>query len=91
MTSDLPFDPNAPAALDSGLFGLPHTRDQAALLVVPVPWEATTSYGGGTSLGPAAILEASKQVDLYDLDVERPYAPGICLLPAAPELAAWNE
>lgn len=85
------FDPSAPAALDSGLFGLPHTRDEASLLVLPVPWEATTSYGGGTSRGPAAILEASKQVDLYDLDVERPYGPGIFLLPAPAELEAWNE
>lgn len=85
------FDPSAPAALDSGLFGLPHTPEEARLWVLPVPWEATTSYGGGTSLGPAAILEASKQVDLYDLDVELPYAPGIVLLAPPEGVEAWNE
>ena len=49
-----------------------------------MPWEATTSYGGGTSDGPRAILEASAQVDLYDLDVEKPYEAGIHML-AEPE------
>ncbi|MBL9110288.1 MAG: agmatinase family protein [Myxococcales bacterium] len=85
------FDPNAPAARDSGLFGLPYTPAEAKLWILPVPWEATTSYGGGTSKGPAAILEASKQVDLYDLDVDRPYLPGIVMLEAPTEIAIWNE
>ena len=66
----MPFDPNAAAATDSGIFGLPYTENESALVYVPVPWEATTSYGGGTAFGPSAILEASKQVDLFDLDVE---------------------
>ncbi len=86
----MPFDPNAPASLSSGIFGLPHTAEEAKLHLLPVPWEATTSYGGGTSEGPAAILEASKQVDLYDLDIEKPYEPGIFLLPAPEGLEAWN-
>ncbi len=84
------FDPNAPAPLDSGIFGLPFTREEAALVLLPVPWEATTSYGGGTSEGPAAIFEASKQVDLYDLDVERPYEKGIFLLDPPSGVVEWN-
>lgn len=31
--------------------------------VIPVPWEDTVSYGGGTGEGPAAILEASAQLE----------------------------
>lgn len=31
--------------------------------VIPVPFEATVSYGGGTAGGPAAILEASCQLE----------------------------
>ncbi|MDI1447188.1 arginase family protein [Polyangium sp. 6x1] len=85
------FDPNAPAAEDSGIYGLPFTEDDAAVVLVPVPWEVTTSYGGGTSGGPAAILAASRQVDLYDLDVEKPYAPGIFMQDEAEEIARWNE
>jgi agmatinase len=38
----------------------------ARFVIVPVPYERTTSYGKGTANGPAAILEASQQVELYD-------------------------
>ncbi len=34
--------------------------------VIPVPYERTVSYGGGTAAGPAAILEASNQLELFD-------------------------
>lgn len=46
-------------------------------VVVPVPWEATVSYGAGTGKGPAAILEASRYVELYDEVLrEEPYRKG---------------
>ena len=35
-------------------------------VVIPVPYEATTTYMDGTMAGPAAILEASRQVEFYD-------------------------
>jgi agmatinase len=85
------FDPNAPAQPGSGIFGLPHTEKDALVVLVPVPWEATTSYGGGASEGPRAILDASMQVDLFDLDVDRPYQHGIHMLPIPEDVAAWNE
>jgi agmatinase len=75
------FDPNAAAAPDSGIFGLPFRPEGAELVLVPVPWEATTSYGGGTAGGPAAILSASHQVDLFDLELGRMYEHGIAMLP----------
>lgn len=33
--------------------------------VIPVPFEATVSYGGGTAQGPGAILEASSQLEVW--------------------------
>ena len=75
------FDPNAAALEDSGIFGLPFDLESSSLVYLPVPWEATTSYGGGTSLGPKSILEASRQVDLFDIEVLRPYEAGLFLLP----------
>src|ERR1700760_1506043 len=84
------FDPNAPAQPGSGIFGLPHTEEQALVVLVPVPWEATTSYGGGAAEGPRAILEASAQVDLFDLDVEKPYEMGIHMLPSPASIEAAN-
>ncbi len=73
----MPFDPNAAAAPDSGLFGLPTTRDEAGIVIVPVPYDATTSYGGGTSNGPEAVLEASRQVDLHDHHFGPVYEAGL--------------
>ncbi len=60
----MPFDPNAAAASDS-FFGLPEHLD-AAVQIIPVPFEGTVSYGGGTAGGPAAMRRASLQVDLLD-------------------------
>ena len=38
----------------------------ARFVVLPIPYEKTTTYGKGTENGPAAVLEASEQVELYD-------------------------
>jgi agmatinase len=84
------FDPNAAALPDAGIFGLPHSPDEAKVVLIPVPWEATTSYGGGTSDGPPAVLSASKQVDLYDLQTGRPWSHGIAMLEDPAEVRAWN-
>jgi len=85
------FDPNAAAAPDSGVFGLPFTPEQAEVVLLPIPFEATTSYGGGTVDGPAAILEASKQVDLFDIETGRPYERGIAMLEPRAEIRQWND
>lgn len=74
------FDPNAAALPGSGIFGLPHVRDEASVVLVPAPFDATTSYGGGTADGPSAILKASAQVDLYDAQFGRVYEAGIHML-----------
>ena len=84
------FDPDAPAGDDSGIYGLPFTPDQAHVVIVPIPFEATTSYGGGAARGPAAVLEASKQVDLFDHDTGRPYESGIAMLPIPRSVVKWN-
>jgi len=86
----MPFDPNAAAPIDSGIFGLPDEPDEAKVILFPVPWDATTSYRPGTSDGPRAILAASKQVDLFDIEVGRPYEAGIAMLAEDPELRAIN-
>lgn len=54
----------------------------AKAVIVPMPYEGTTSYRPGTKDGPMAILMASRQVELYDdeLDAE-PYVVGIATLP----------
>jgi agmatinase len=85
------FDPNAAADTDAGIFGLPFTPEESALVFLPVPWEATTSYGGGTAGGPAAILNASHQVDLFHRHVLRPYTAGMAMLEESAEVRALND
>ncbi len=61
--------------------------------VLPVPYESTVSYEGGTRKGPAAIIEASAQVELYDpiLDAEPALEYGVHTLPALPPNHASPE
>lgn len=83
------FDPDAPA-VGGGIYGLPHSPEQAGVVLIPVPWEATVSYGEGTADGPAAILQASCQVDLFDRETGRPYEAGIALLPSPDDVRGWS-
>jgi agmatinase len=85
-----PFDPDAAAGKGSGIYGLPFAPEEARVVVIPVPYEATTSYGGGTSGGPQAVFEASKQVDLYDRETGRPYEAGIAMLDIPSQIVQWN-
>jgi agmatinase len=85
------FDPDAAAPSDSGIYGLPFTVEDSRVIVIPVPYEATTSYGGGTSGGPAAVFEASKQVDLHDHETGKPYAAGIAMLDIPKKIVRWNR
>ena len=57
---------------------------RADVLLLPIPFEATVSYGHGTANGPVAIIEASQQVELYDreFDSEPALVYGVHTLPA---------
>jgi len=68
-----------------GGLGPEHSTYQSARAVVfPVPLERTTSYETGTRRGPAAILAASRNLELYDEELGlEPYKKiGIATLPA---------
>jgi agmatinase len=79
------------AALHDGIYGLPFSPEASRVVLIPVPWEATVSYGAGTVDGPRAILAASRQVDLLDRDTGRPYQAGIAMLPIPAEVRAWSD
>jgi len=51
---------------EGNFLGLPDLGGDADILISPVPYELTTSYGQGTANGPAACIEASCQVELFD-------------------------
>jgi agmatinase len=85
------FDPDAAAGEASGIYGLPFTPEESRVVIVPVPFEATTSYGGGAARGPAAVLAASRQVDLFDFETGKPYEQGIAMLPLPRRILRWNS
>lgn len=59
-------------ATHPGFLGLPpefSAPERSRFVVIPVPFEETTSYGKGTAHGPAAIIEASHQLELHDVEI----------------------
>lgn len=60
---------------------LPTTRQDARVVLVGVPFDATTSYRPGTANGPMAVLEASSQIDLEDTRLGRISDRGIMMEP----------
>ena len=69
------FDPNSAGNPNNNIFGLPFSEQDARLVILPVPWEVTVSFGSGTARSAEQIMSASLQVDLFD--------------PAYPE--SWKE
>ncbi|MCF6228471.1 MAG: agmatinase [Planctomycetes bacterium] len=56
--------------------------DKSKFIVIQAPFEGTVSYGQGTAAGPAAILKASQQVELFDEITGKEHIPerGVCTL-----------
>lgn len=85
------FDPDAAAQPDTGIFGLPTEKKDARIVLIPVPFDATTSYARGTCEGPVAILNASAQVDLFDLRLGKIYEQGIHMLEEVAAILEWSD
>ena len=79
---------SSPAELQ--IFGLETDKKNAQLVLIPVPWEVTASYGSGTSSGPELIFEASSQVDLFDIEVKNAYECGYYMLPLNKKMKTQN-
>jgi agmatinase len=75
------YDPDSVSNPNNNIFGLPTTEDDAHLVIVPVPWEVTVSYGSGTARAPEAICKASLQVDIYDPDAPQAWKQGFYMRP----------
>jgi len=88
--SDSGFDPDG-AITNGALFGLPHSRDEAGVVVIPVPFDATASYGTGSARGPEAIREASAQTDLHDTTFGDTWRRGIFMEHIPEDIAALSE
>jgi agmatinase len=76
---------------DSPIWGLPFnfaglspefsTFETSRVAVLPVPYDFSTSYQGGTRWGPQAILSASRNMEVWDDELGATYRAGIHTLP----------
>jgi agmatinase len=73
------FDPNSAGNPNNNIFGLPFTEDEARLIILPVPWEVSVSYGVGTARAADHICKASVQIDLFDPEVPDGWRQGYYL------------
>ena len=66
--------------------------DQSRILIWPVAYEGTVSYGAGTGRGAEAIIDASRNMELYDEETDAEvYKLGIHTLEPSPSIdpPAW--
>jgi agmatinase len=85
------FDPNGVGIANGNIFGFPVTNDEANIVITPIPWDATASYGKGTSNGPKAILDASTQLDFYHPKLEDAWKTKVYMSPISSEWKKIND
>ncbi|PKN24832.1 MAG: agmatinase [Deltaproteobacteria bacterium HGW-Deltaproteobacteria-22] len=77
-----------PETIPYGFMGVPRV-DSPEIVLLPVPYDSTTSYRPGSRDAPAAIIEASRNMETYDeaLDVDVADLPIGTLEPLMPRMA----
>lgn len=75
------FDPGQAGNPNNNIFGLPSSEEDSRVVLLPVPWEVTVSFGAGTSRAAEQIFKASLQVDLFDPDLKDGWKNGFFMKP----------
>jgi agmatinase len=69
---------------DHNFLGIPSDFsefEKSKFVILPVPYEQTTTYQKGTKKGPEAIIHASHEIETFDEELKfEPYRTGICTL-----------
>jgi agmatinase len=67
--------------IEGRFLGLPDqyaTLESSKVVILPIPFDQTTTYIQGADLGPAALIEASRNMEMYDIETgKQPYLDGI--------------
>jgi len=79
------FDPSGVGQKGS-LFGFSYALEDADLVILPVPWDVTTSYQDGTAQAPEIILEESVQLDFSLKTISKPFEYPVAMCPISPEI-----
>jgi len=86
--------PTWPQGLPGNFGGLDETYgslENARIAVLPVPYDFSTSYQSGTRNGPRAMIEASRNMELWDDELGATYRAGIHTLPELEPTALGPE
>jgi N1-aminopropylagmatine ureohydrolase len=86
--------PDWPTGLPYNFGGLDDEHaglDGARIAVLPAPYDFSTTYQGGTRSGPRAILDASRNMELWDEELGATYRAGIHTLPELEPTALGPE
>ncbi|MCF8714154.1 agmatinase [Joostella atrarenae] len=60
--------------------------DDAQVVLIPVPYDGTSTWQKGADKGPDAFLDASENMELFDIETRsEPYKKGVYLAPAITE------
>lgn len=85
------FNPNEPGMANGNFFALPYSIEESEIALIQAPWDVTTSYRPGTHKGPESIIDASVQVDLYDVNVPHAWEVKIGTVPADNSIKKLNK
>lgn len=56
-----------------------YTQPESKVQIIPVPYDATSTYRKGADAGPQAMIDASAQIEWYDIETGREHhEQGIC-------------
>ncbi|MCC6702266.1 MAG: arginase family protein, partial [Fluviicola sp.] len=91
MDNSKQFDPNGVGIANGNIFGFPVKEEEATIVIIPVPWDATASYGKGTSDGPKVVLDASTQLDFYHPQLPEAWNTKVFMTPISKEMKRIND
>ncbi len=92
MAESPPESGGPPRAWDTFLGVPPDESSRPAVTLIPVPYDATTSYRTGSRDGPRSIIRASRELEDYDLELDRDIsAVGIQTAPELEPFAGGPE
>jgi agmatinase len=86
--------PDWPSGLPQNFGGLDEefsALERSRAVVLPVPYDFSTTYQGGTRWGPRAILSASQNMELWDEELGATHRAGIHTLPEVEPTALGPE
>ncbi|MBT5954825.1 agmatinase [bacterium] len=83
--------PSDVGLVNSNIFGLDFEYDSSNIIILPVPWDVTTSYRRGAAKGPEALKNTSCQIEIFDEYLGNAWRAGIYFEEAPIEWASRND